>query len=91
MGGLNAASQIDFSGTESDTLNRLTRFSKATSITREDLETALPDIYLAAQELQNTMQQLQETDFGNTNQGAFELLNNLAHLLQLYPQYQAYK
>lgn len=79
MGGLNAASQMDFlSGTENDILNRFTRFSKATSVTHEDLETALPDIYLAAQELQSTMLQLQETDFGNTNQGAFELLNNLA-------------
>lgn len=79
VGGLNAASQIDaWSDSDNSYLSRLTQFSKATSITREDLETALPDIYLAAQQLQNTMLQLQDTDFGNTNLGAFELLNNLA-------------
>ena len=79
IGGLNAASQIDgLAGSDNNYLNSLTGFSKATSLTREDLETALPDVYLAAQELRSTMEQLQQTDFGDTNLGAFELLNNLA-------------
>lgn len=79
VGGLNAVSQVDgLSGSDNSYLNSLTGFSKATSLTREDLETALPDVYLAAQELRSTMIQLQQTDFGDTDMGVYELLNNLA-------------
>ncbi len=58
--------------------NSMTTFSKATSITREELMSTLPDIHAAALALRETVQQFQETDFGDTEMGEYELLHNLA-------------
>lgn len=76
VGGLNAASDaMQHFGAS----NSMTTFSRATSISREDLMSVLPDIHAAALALRETVQQFQNTDFGDTEMGQYELLHNLAY------------
>lgn len=75
IGGLNAADQI---GNNAESLNGLRTFSKATSLTIEDLQTALPDIYAATRVLQSNIEKMKDDYFSDTDLGAYELLNNLA-------------
>ena len=74
--GLNLAGEIS---SATGNQNSMSRFSRATSITPEDIQSELPRIYEATVALRDTVQQLQESDFGNTEMGQYELLNNLAY------------
>ena len=64
-----------------DAVNQLTsgnNFSKATSVSHEDFEQKLPELYLAARTLYDTMRRMEQNNLDDTKLGSYELLHNIA-------------
>lgn len=69
VGGLDAVNQL-ISGNN---------FSKATSVTHEDFEEKLPELYLAARTLYDTMRRMEQNNLDDTKLGSYELLHKIAY------------
>ena len=78
INGLNAVGGA-MSYSKDGEVNSLNNFSRATSITSKDLETALPEIYAAATTLRQVAADYNESDFNDTNLGQYALLKHLAY------------
>lgn len=77
INGLNTVGGVmSYSGAE---VNSLNNFSRATGITREDLESTLPEVHAAALALRETARQYNESDFNDTNLGQYAMLQQLAY------------
>lgn len=78
INGLNAVGgAMSYSNDEG--VNSLNNFSRATSVTSKDLETALPEVYAAAAALQQVAADYNKSDFNDTNLGQYALLKHLAY------------
>ena len=54
-------------------------FSRATGVTYNDLEEKLPELYVAARTLQDTMRRMEQNNLDDTKLGEFEFLNKIAY------------
>lgn len=74
VGGLNAANSITGGMSIYDN-----NFSRATGVSYDDFERKLPELYVAAKTLQDTMRRMEKDNLDDTELGRFELLNKLAY------------
>lgn len=74
VGGLNAVDQATSGMSIYDN-----NFSRATGVSYDDLERKLPELYVAAKTLQDTMRKMEKDNLDDTELGRFELLNKLAY------------